>query len=309
MNRRQLIATSSFALIGTALKKLPVAAFQAPAAAPPPLTPKFEDLRRSVGAFSGRGGTIGYLATRDGIVVIDSQFPDAAQACIDGLKQKSTHAIDLLINTHHHGDHTAGNMTFRPLVKNIVAHANSAMWQKKVAEQAKTEAAQAYPDQTFVDTWKTTIGDETISARYYGAGHTLGDAVVTFEKANVVHMGDLMFVEVHPRIDRPAGGSITNWIKTLEAVPGQHAADTIYIFGHGKRVTGTRAELAGFRNYFTEVLDYTRTQMQAGKSKEEIVKTAALPKFETYESLTRTINLAGVLEVAYDELSGSGVRS
>lgn len=309
MNRRQFVSTSSFAIIAAALKELPAAAFQAPAATPPPLTPKFDDLRRGVGAFSGRGGTIGYLATRDGVLVVDSQFPDAAEACIDGLKQKSTHAIDLLINTHHHGDHTAGNKTFRPLVKTIVAHANSATWQKKVAEEAKTEANQAYPDQTFTDTWKTTIGDETVSAKYYGAGHTLGDVVVTFERANVVHMGDLMFTDVHPRIDRPAGGSIANWIKALATVPGQHAADTIYIFGHGKRVTGTRADLAGFRDYFTAVLDYTRKQMQAGKSKDEITKTEALPKFEKYEPLSRTINLAGVLGVAYDELSADGLKS
>jgi cyclase len=212
---------------------------------------------------------------------LDSQFPDVAQACIDGLKQKSPHAIDLLLNTHHHGDHTA-NKTFRPLVKSIVAHANSAKWQKKVAEDATTDANQAYPNVTFTDAWRTTLGDETVVAKYYGAGHTEGDVVVTFEKANVVQMGDLLFNQFHPRVDRPAGGSITSWIKALETVPG-HAADTIDIFGHGKTVTGTRADLSGFRDYLSAAMDYTRRQMQAGKSKDEIAKVESLPKFDSYE--------------------------
>jgi hypothetical protein len=44
---------------------------------------------RGVGACSGRWGTIGYLVTRDGVLVIDSQVPNAAPACLDGLKPKS----------------------------------------------------------------------------------------------------------------------------------------------------------------------------------------------------------------------------
>ena len=39
------------------------------------------------------------------------------------------------------------------------------------AEQAGNEDSQAYPDETFADEWRTTIGDETVVARYHGAGH------------------------------------------------------------------------------------------------------------------------------------------
>jgi hypothetical protein len=57
-------------------------------------------------------------------------------------------------------------------VKSIVAHASSAKWQEKVAEDARIEANQAYPDVTFTDAWSTTLGDEAVAAKYYGAGHT-----------------------------------------------------------------------------------------------------------------------------------------
>jgi len=56
------------------------------------------------------------------------------------------------------------------------------------------------------------MGDERVTATHYGPGHTGGDAIIRFEEANVVHMGDLLFNELHPRVDRPGGASIQNWM-------------------------------------------------------------------------------------------------
>jgi glyoxylase-like metal-dependent hydrolase (beta-lactamase superfamily II) len=300
MNRRDFLARSSLALIAAACRELPLIAQQ-------PAT-SFQDLRRGVGLFNGEGGTIGWLVARDGVVVVDSQMPRSAQACLEGLKQRSQRGIDVLINTHHHGDHTAGNQTFRPAVKSIVAHANCDKLYRQTSATQKNEAQQAYPDRTFTDMWSQTIGDETVSARHYGPAHTGGDVVVTFERANVVHMGDLMFNRVHPFIDRPGGASIANWIKTLDAVPAQHAADTIYIFGHGKQglpPSGTREALANFRNYLDAALQHARRELKAGRSKEETQKSiAALPGFEDYASPIPLLSLTGVLGVAYDEAKG-----
>ena len=71
---------------------------------------------------------------------------------------------------------------------------------------------QTFPTATFTDTWRQQVGDEWMAARYYGAAHTSGDAVVTFERANVVHMGDLMFNRRQPVVDKPAGANFKNWI-------------------------------------------------------------------------------------------------
>ncbi|MFT4604075.1 MAG: glyoxylase-like metal-dependent hydrolase (beta-lactamase superfamily II) [Rhodothermales bacterium] len=51
----------------------------------------------------------------------------------------------------------------------------------------------AYPASTFAEALSIDLGDEGLSLRHYGAAHTGGDSVVYFEKADVVHMGDLMF--------------------------------------------------------------------------------------------------------------------
>jgi len=305
MNRRRFLASSSSAVIAAALREWPALAQGRPSK---PVT-KFEELRGGTGFFTGRGGTIGWLVTDEGAVVVDSQFPGTAEPCLDGIKSRSRRGIHVLINTHHHGDHTAGNKIFRPAAKFIVAHANSAEWQRMVAEQAKTGAEQAYPDQTFPNVWQLKIGGERVTATYYGFAHTSGDVAVAFESANVVHMGDLVFNRFHPYIDREAGASIANWITVLDRVPREHNAETTYIFGHGKDgagVTGSRADLARFRDYLTALLDYTKKQIAAGKSREAITKATALRGFEEYEAPDPPdVSLATALGTAYDELTGA----
>jgi glyoxylase-like metal-dependent hydrolase (beta-lactamase superfamily II) len=93
-----------------------VTPFAGAAAAQTPAAPgvSFTSLRRDVGIFTGRGGTIGWLVTPDAVVVLDSQFPDTARPCLDGLKSRTARPIDLLVNTHHHPDHTSGNVVFQP---------------------------------------------------------------------------------------------------------------------------------------------------------------------------------------------------
>lgn len=296
-NRRQFVAASSLGLMGALGERLLLA--QAPAQ--PPAVPEFTDVRRGVGTFTARGGTIGLLVTPDAVVVVDSQFADTAALFLAGLKTRTARRIDLLINSHHHGDHTGGNKVLQPAVAKIVAHANVPGLQRKAAAAAKTEADQAYADTTFDRDWKATVGAETVSARHYGPAHTGGDIVITFERANVVHMGDLMSFQRNPRADRPAGASIRNWIPVLENTVKDHSSDTIYIFGHskvGERVTGSAKDLLELRDYFTAMLDFASKSMAAGKSMDEILKTPAIPGFERYEGTPVA------LQAAYQELAG-----
>ena len=304
INRRHFLVTSSVALAAGVVRDLPVLG-QTPQAPPP--APKFEELRGGVGIFTMRGGTIGYFVSADGAVVIDSQYADTAPICLDGVKQRASRPIDFLFNTHHHADHTGGNLVFRPAVKKIVAHARVPELQKMAAVQAKTEDQQAYPDATFTNTWTETIGRETIAAKHYGPGHTGGDAVVTFARANVVHMGDLMFHRIQPRVDRPAGASVVNWVTSLEQVVKEHENDTLFIYGHagpGVSVTGGKADLLAFRDYLTAALDYVRKQMAAGAAKDAIIKLDTLPGFPGIAPLGGRLTASHLLEAVFDELTG-----
>ena len=297
VTRRQFVRSSALALAAGALRGIPSFGQE---------TARFESLRDGVGIFTMRGGTIGWLVSPDAALVIDSQFADTAAACLEGMRARTARQLDALINTHHHGDHTGGNAVFKPAVRTIVAHANVPGLQRQAADQASEPVEQAYADTTFTDTWSMDLGAETVSAAHYGPAHTGGDIVVTFQNANVAHMGDLMFHHRHPFVDRAAGASVKNWVTVLERALAAHANDTLYIFGHAKEglpVTGSQADVELMRDYFSAVVEHTEKGIAAGRSRDEVTGLGALPGFEDYAENPPRLTLAGTLGVAYDELT------
>ncbi|ACB73868.1 MBL fold metallo-hydrolase [Opitutus terrae] len=309
MNRRDFLVRSSLLVSAGLLFPRSLVRAQAPVgsakAAPVPAATEFRPLRRGVGLFTGRGGTIGWLSNQDALAVVDTQFPDTAAICLAGLPERGSRLIDVVINTHHHGDHTGGNGVFKAAAKTIVAHQNVPKLQMARAEKDGTVDKQVFADTTFVEAWRHDLGDETVTAQYFGPAHTSGDIVVHFERANVVHLGDLMFNRLYPVIDRPGGASIRGWIQRLEEVVKTYPADAIYIFGHGNAkfgVTGGPADLNGFRDYLSALLTHVEKQIAAGRSKDEIVALENFPGFPDYHQ-PRPNRLTANLGVAYDELT------
>lgn len=302
VTRRTFLSTTASTL---ALGLGPARVFAQPAAAAAPPVTSFTELRRGVGMFTGSGGTIGYLVNGAGAVAIDSQFANTAAIAVAGLRQRAPQGIEMLLNTHHHGDHTGGNQVFRGAVRRIVGHVNCLEWHRKTAAAAKSESQTSFADTTFTDQWKTSFGDETLQARYYGAGHTSGDAVYHVEKADVVHMGDLLFNRAHPNIDRPAGASVANWITLLDKVARAHGNDTIFIAGHGKdnAVRCGKADLVHFRGYLSACMDTAKKAAAAGQTKDELLKTTTLPGFEDTIALNARLTAGFVLGICFDELT------
>ena len=237
-------------------------------------------LRENVGIFTERGGTIGFLLNNDGIIVIDAQFPDTAPHLIAELQKRDSHPFTYLLNTHHHGDHTSGNIAFKGIVQHVAAHENSLKNQKAVAEKNNSVDKQLYPEITFSNDWNLKAGKERIKANYFGRGHTDGDAVYHFQHANIVHVGDLMFNKRHPFVDRSAGANIASWITDIDHIIRNSDKDTIFIFGHSLNPgeeTGTAEDLKKFQDYLGKVLTFAQSESKKGVSKEDFIKNTSIP--------------------------------
>lgn len=263
---------------------------------------QFKPLRNNVGMFAEKGGTIAWMINKEGIVVVDAEFPEQATHLISLLKKQSELPFEWLINTHHHGDHTSGNISFKGIVNKVAAHENSLKNQTAVAIKNKNEDKQLYPDTTFNDHWKIKVGDEKISAHYFGTGHTNGDAMIHFEHANIVHMGDLVFNRRYPFVDNSAGASVQHWPQALEKARKKFDKDTMFIFGHAfdpEKVVGTMDDLVAMQNFMEKLEDYVATGIKAGKTKEEILKTTAIPGITEWQGdgIDRGIT------AAYEELT------
>ena len=220
--------------------------------------------------------------------------------------------IKYLVNTHHHGDHTGGNDAFRPfsvilahdnvrkrmlespqtILKDYPAYLEEAKKKGDAESVAYLEDAIAWAKKVKVEdiaapvvTYETEVrihvGDETIVVWHTPPAHTDGDSVVYFEKAKVLHMGDLFFHKVIPFIDVNSGGSARGYLAALDGVLARVPPDVKIIPGHGE-VTDV-AGLKAFRQYFVDILEAARKAKAAGKTKDEFLKTVDLPAYKGYD--------------------------
>lgn len=257
---------------------------------------KITMLNNNIGIFTEIGGTIMFHLSKDGITVVDAQFPSSAPHLIAELKKKNL-PFHLLINTHHHRDHTAGNISFKDLTSRVLAHENSLKNQRAVAEKNSDVDQQYFPNQTFGKVWSEKAGKETLSLHYYGAAHTDGDAVIHFEKGNIAHVGDLVFNRRHPYIDRSAGANIKSWIQVLNDIQKHYNYQTLFVCGHagdGYEVKGDKKMIAAFRGYLQNALSFVGAEIKAGKSKGEILKATTIPGSPEWkgEGIERTLTAA-----------------
>ncbi|MES2109454.1 MAG: MBL fold metallo-hydrolase [Bacteroidota bacterium] len=297
MERRQFLRNT--ALTAGSLALLGRKSFAAMLADP---TYQFKPLRNNVGMFAESGGTIAWLINKEGIVVVDAEFPDPAKHLIAELQKQSGQPFQWLINTHHHGDHTSGNISFKGIVKNVAAHANSLANQKAVAEKSNKVDQQLYPDTTFTDKWKVKVGDEHISAYYFGTGHTNGDAMIHFENANIVHMGDLVFNRMYPFIDNSAGASAKHWPVTLEQATKKFDKNTIFVFGHAadpQKVIGNMDDVKAMQNFMEKLEAYVADGVKAGKSLDDLKKATSVPGVSDWQG----DGIQRGIQSAYEELT------
>jgi cyclase len=268
-------------------------------------TEGIREIRPNVGIFTKRGGTIGWYISDDALVVVDSQFPDSAPVFIYELKQKTDRRIDVLVNTHHHGDHTSGNYYLKDFADKIVAQENCVKLQQKFYGKGEKSNKQVYADTTFKKEWELDLGNEKVKAYHFGSAHTGGDVFIHFQEANVVHMGDLVFNRRYPYMDRPAGCTVTGLIDYLEKVIQMFGSDTVFIFGHAvsdEYVTGNIDDVVTMKDYFSALRDFMMKEIKDGKSLEEIEKAEHVPGFENLpERYDGEKNKN--LKAAYDEFS------
>ena len=115
-------------------------------------------------------------------------------------------------------------------------------------------------------------------------------------------MGDLVFNRRHPFVDRGAGANMKNWITVLDKTVAQFDNDTMFVFGHagdGYQVTGTKDDLKAFGEYLGKVLNFVDGEIKAGKTKDEVLKTTALP----FDTQWQGDGLQRPLQAAFEELT------
>ena len=205
----------------------------------------------------GSGGNVAVLTTPQGVVLVDDKFDRNVPEILARVKEVTAQPVKYIFNTHHHGDHSGGNVQLGKTAQ-LISQENAR------DRMAAADEASA-PSLSFSDQQTLYLGGAQVRAIHFGRSHTNGDAVIYFPRLRVIHTGD-MFVRGAPFIDYSSGGSALEWDDTLHEVL-QLEFDTV-IPGHGE--VATREDLTQWKADFETFRSRVSQLVDQGKSEEEI---------------------------------------
>lgn len=293
MDRRRFLNDSTIGLTGLYLASMALSScskktsFDMLKAIPESSPYKMKHLRGNVGYFSEKGGTIVWMIEGRNTVIVDTQFPEQATNLMKECQKLTDEKIEYVFNTHHHGDHTSGNVALKPFTQHFVAHENSIANQKRAAEQKNELDKIVLPEISFEEGYQVKVGKETITCKYFGPAHTNGDSVVHFEQSNVAHIGDLVFNRRFPYIDKNSGANIQSWISVNEAILKHYDDETIFICGHAAAdfpVVIGKEDIRAKINYLERLLEFGHKCIAEGRTAEEVKSsTTVIPGAEQWK--------------------------
>jgi cyclase len=242
-----------------------------------------ERITDDVHVLFGLGGNVGVLRTARGSVIVDTMTFRMQGEEIRKLAEELTgREVDVIINTHYHRDHTHGNPAFPSGTRVVATKRTRELLDAFDASSWTGDAAGTLPNETFEGSYEIALGGKTVRAQYLGRGHTSGDLVVLFVEDRVLHMGDLLFNGRYPNVDLEAGGSVREWVTTLDKVLALDGYDKV-IPGHGP-VTD-RDGIRRFQSFLRELSEKAESAAREQKSLAETLRTTTLTQDAGFEPI------------------------
>ncbi len=232
---------------------------------------------------SGEGGNVAVYVTGAGVILVDDMFYRNAEDIVAKVATITAQPIVYVLNTHQHDDHAGGNAKLLAIA-NVIAQDNvranlSDIKQPYYEDTPGTPVG--LPNVTFSKEITVHLGGKEVRAKYFGRGHTNGDAIVYFPELKVIHTGDLFLARSAAAgtaaagkppgrniyVDYAQGGSFLDWTGTLDGAL-QLDFDTV-IPGHGP--VATRADMAAFRADVEAMRDRIAALIRSGGTKQQVL--------------------------------------
>lgn len=268
--------------------------------------PELREVADGVFAYVQPGGgwcvnNAGLVAGGDTSLLVDTVATQRRATLLrDAIMAVTGRGPDLLLNTHHHGDHVFGNAAFTPAAT-VVAHART-----------RTEMAAAglglrqlfpavdwgdtplvLPVLTFTDAITVHAGDLSVELRHLGPAHTTNDVVAWVPRHRVLFTGDIVMSGVTPYC---LMGSVTGSLAALARLRDL-GVETV-VPGHGP--VGGPELFDATERYLRWVLELARQGRAAGVDSSEVARAAELGEFAELVDAER---LVGNLDRAYADLA------
>ena len=254
---------------------------------------KFEQLPGHLLLITGGGANVVASAGKDGLLLVDTKRPAFTEHIISELCGNDPKPPFLVIDTHYHPDHVIGNQSWRERGALVIAHQNtlklmetgrySSFWDERIPPAE----AGALPVLTFQESVTLHFNDDAVTLSHL-TGHTDGDVIVYFRKANVIHLGDIVFNGIFPNSDLDDGGSIDLQILAVKHILTFIDDETTIIVGHGPPMA--RKDLEECYAMLSDIRNRIGQQIEMGNTLDQIIASHPTSKYEDdweYGSLTR----------------------
>ncbi len=231
----------------------------------------------------GMGNTI-VLTGDDGVLMIDTKAETSVDKLLAKIAELTEKPIRFAIITHWHFDHVGGNEKVAKTGATIIAHENVRKHMgiehdmKMLNTKVPPAPEIARPLVTFKKEIAFHLNGKDVKVFQVEPGHTDGDAVIYFQNANVIHMGDLYFEGLYPYIGIYSGGSINGMIKVINQILPMIDENTKVVPGHGP--LSNKAKLKEYVSMLTAIRDNVSRLMQEGNTMEEVVAAKPTRAFD-----------------------------
>ncbi len=271
--------------------------------------PTVEEVAKGVFAYVQPDGTwwlnnTGFLASEDLVVSIDTCATEKrTRAYLDAVRRHAGAMPGVLVNTHHHGDHTNGN-GFLPGAT-IIGHPrcreemlrNGLLRPDGIFDPVDWgDLTLAPPVVTFEERLDLYVGDRLVELHHFGtAAHTTNDVVAWLPDERILFTGDLVFNGGTPFV---LMGSVAGSLLALDRLVELDAA--VVVPGHGPPCGPEVFDTVGA--YVRLVQEHAEKTFRAGLTPLEAARQLDLGPFA---ELTDPERLAGNLHRAHAECAGA----
>lgn len=199
---------------------------------------------------------VGLVAGERGVLLVDTQASEvAAQRVVEETRRLGVGEVVAVVNTHHHFDHTFGNIVLaeefdgppcyaHESVPDLIAEAGPLLQEAAAADDSAPEHADIAatrllaPTRLFSSAKVVDLGGRLVELIHPGCGHTAGDVVIRVPDADVTFAGDLV-EESAVRSGVPGFGVDCypmEWPGTLDLVVSMLTDTSVVVPGHGRPV-------------------------------------------------------------------------
>ena len=212
----------------------------------------------------------------EGVLFVDPGHPEMTGKQLAALPRLEDSRIRFVINSHAHPDHACANGALFDEGAVIVGHSSIRKYYE-TSDSAPPRQPGDTPQMSYDDEMTLRFDGEQVRLIHPPRAHTDGDTITLFQRANVIHTGDLFVNGSWPYM---GGSSIDGYIAAHKILLRHSNDKTLIVPGHGP--LARRADVEKSLQRMREARRRIAALIDEGLTVEEVVARRPLEDLDPF---------------------------